>query len=118
MRPLAKPMLAIVTVLLGLGTAAAVAQPGPGPGGGYGWGPGGGPMMQGNPQQRLEMMQQRHKQRMQQLEQQLNLRSDQRGAWQAFVDAQNTWHQSMRSHWQGMEAGGTTPEHFNRWRKT
>lgn len=101
MKPLTKPMLAIV-IVLGLSAAAAVAQPGPGPGGG--------PMMHGAPEQ----WRQRHDQRMQQLEQQLKLRDDQRPAWQAFLDAQKTWHESMRGHWQGMTADMTTPERFNR----
>ena len=45
-------------------------------------------MMQGNPQQRLEMMQQRHAQRMQQLEQQLNLLVRPARRLAAIVDAQ------------------------------
>jgi Spy/CpxP family protein refolding chaperone len=103
MKTLAKSTLAIIAAL-SLTSALAV-----GPGSDEGYGPGGKPM-RGNPQQRMEMMWQHHTERMQKLQQQLNLQDKQKAAWQAFIDAQNTAHEAMRSAWQARQPGGTTPE--------
>jgi Spy/CpxP family protein refolding chaperone len=110
MKTLTKSTLAIIAALSLASIAVAEPQPGQ-----EGYGPGGPHPMWGNPQQRMEKMQQRHTERLQKLQQQLNLKPEQQAAWQAFVDAQNAMFQSPRGGWrQAMQASTTTPDRFNK----
>ncbi|MFO1430239.1 MAG: Spy/CpxP family protein refolding chaperone [Candidatus Competibacteraceae bacterium] len=110
-----KTVLALVASL-GIALATAIgpawAQPGPGFGEGPGMMGGGPGMMGGDWQQRWERMQQRHTQRMQDLKDQLNLKPEQQAAWQAFIDAHDTWLKSMQSNWQSWKEANTTPKRF------
>ena len=116
MKTLAKTSQALIVSLvmvMASGAGAARAQPGPGFAGGPGMmgeGPG---MMRGDPQERWELMQQRHAQRMQELEKQLNLKPEQQAAWKAFLEAHNAWLQSMHTGWQSWSGAKTTPERFD-----
>jgi len=113
-------MIAALSITAVTATGPAWAQPEPGFGGGPGMmgdGPGmmgDGPGMHGDPQQRWDAMQQRHTQRMQELKTQLNLKSDQQAAWDAFMAAHNAMGQSMHAGMQAWQGTKTTPERFKK----
>ena len=116
MQTLSKQTLSLIAAL---GLSLALTTTFAGPKGEHeddDYGPPGWGMRHGDPEQRMERMQQRHAQRMQQLEQELKLTPEQKPDWNAFLDAQTKHHQSMLTwHQQHKEQPpATAPEFFNR----